>query len=198
MEPPNADPDADDLYVRLGLPRTASVKDIKKAFRAAAAVYHPDQSEAHRDGRAFRRLCEARDVLTDWLSRHDYDRRQPAGSMPPPPVAHAPSTRAPRPRAGRGLPHDASFLGRWEPLFPVVRPWVVHARNLALVMAVVGNAMFLNAALATDASRLREHWRELVTWDVLILEALYVSAPITLHLLSMALITSSRGRATPR
>ncbi len=192
------DPEADDLYARLGLPRTASAKDVKKAFRAAAAQFHPDQSEAHRDGRAFRRLCEARDVLSDWLSRHDYDRRT-AGE---PPTLRAPHP-VPRPhgRAHRASTHRAptpepGFFDRWEPLFPLVRPWVVLARNASFVMTVVGNAMFLNAALATDPQRLRTHWHELVTWDVLILETLYIAAPITLHLLSMALITSSRSRAS--
>jgi hypothetical protein len=192
------DPDADDLYARLGLDRTASAKDVKKAFRAAASQYHPDQSEAHRDGRAFRRLCEARDVLSDWLSRHDYDRRTTSEAPPlrAPQAPTGPRDHAPRAHAPRAAVQDAGILDRWEPVFPLVRPWVVLARNAAFVLALVGNAMFLNAALATDPQRLREHWRDLLTWDVLILEVLYVAAPITLHLLSMALITSHRSRSS--
>ena len=188
------DPDADDLYQRLGLPRTASSRDVKKAFRAAAALVHPDQSDAHRDGLAFRRVCEARDVLSDWQRRRDYDKRSPESAST---TAHTPPPRPPREPArpqpnhrtppSPGAVLEPSWFGALEPVFPVVRPWVEAFRNAACVVAVVGSGMLVNAALATDPQRLLDHWPELITWDVRLLVVLYVSVPITLHLLVLAM-----------
>jgi molecular chaperone DnaJ len=65
----------DDLYVVLEVLRTASVDDIKKAFRKLARRYHPDinpgdaAAEEH-----FKRISDAYDVLSDPLKREFYDR----------------------------------------------------------------------------------------------------------------------------
>jgi DnaJ domain len=49
-------------YDLLGVPTSASVREIKRAFREAALKYHPDRSAPHEDGRKFRAIVEAYEV----------------------------------------------------------------------------------------------------------------------------------------
>jgi curved DNA-binding protein len=66
---------ADDHYQTLGVPRTASAEDIRKAYRDLARKYHPD---LHPDDDAakekFKRVQTAFDVLNDQSKREMYDR----------------------------------------------------------------------------------------------------------------------------
>src|SRR5438105_2487046 len=64
----------DDLYIILEVGRTASVNDIKRAFRKLARRYHPDinPGDRHAEDR-FKRITEAYDILSDPLKRQFYD-----------------------------------------------------------------------------------------------------------------------------
>jgi curved DNA-binding protein len=63
-----------DYYAILGLPKTASAEDIKKAYRKLARQYHPDlnpdNKEAHKK---FQQINEANEVLSDPDKRKKYD-----------------------------------------------------------------------------------------------------------------------------
>src|SRR5262245_35600219 len=64
----------DDLYIILEIHRTASVTEIKRAFRKLARRYHPDINPG--DGQAeehFKRITEAYEVLSDPMKRQFYD-----------------------------------------------------------------------------------------------------------------------------
>ncbi|MEF9875479.1 MAG: DnaJ C-terminal domain-containing protein [Gordonibacter sp.] len=59
-----------DYYKTLGVPRTASADEIKKAFRKLARTHHPDTGG---DEAKFKELNEAYEVLSDEKKRKLYD-----------------------------------------------------------------------------------------------------------------------------
>ncbi len=63
-----------DYYATLGVPRTASKADIKKAFRKLARQHHPDvnKQDAAAETR-FKEITEANEVLSDPEKRKLYD-----------------------------------------------------------------------------------------------------------------------------
>ena len=64
----------DDLYIILEVGRTASVNDIKRAFRRLARRYHPDINPGdHHAEERFKRITEAYDILGDPMKRKFYD-----------------------------------------------------------------------------------------------------------------------------
>lgn len=65
-----------DYYEVLGVPRTASAEDIKRAYRQLARKHHPDLAPAGERARAaekFKELNEANEVLSDPDKRARYD-----------------------------------------------------------------------------------------------------------------------------
>jgi molecular chaperone DnaJ len=63
-----------DLYEVLGVARTASADEIKKAYRKLARKFHPDVNPSNRDaGKRFREIQEAYAVLSDSEKRAKYD-----------------------------------------------------------------------------------------------------------------------------
>jgi DnaJ-class molecular chaperone len=62
-----------DHYTALGLGSSATLADIKKAFRQKASLYHPDRNDAADAAARFRAVQEAYDVLSDDAKRQAYD-----------------------------------------------------------------------------------------------------------------------------
>jgi molecular chaperone DnaJ len=69
-----------DFYTTLGVSRTASDDEIKKAYRKLAMQFHPDRNNGSREAEEkFKELTEAYDVLRDPNKRAAYDRYGEAG-----------------------------------------------------------------------------------------------------------------------
>src|ERR1700688_4395392 len=64
-----------DYYATLGVERSASAEELKKAYRKLAMQYHPDRNPGDAKSEAkFKELNEAYDVLKDEQKRAAYDR----------------------------------------------------------------------------------------------------------------------------
>ena len=64
-----------DFYKILGVPRDASVNQIKKAYRRLAKEYHPDKNKDDPEAEdKFKDLGAAYEVLVDDEKRQKYDR----------------------------------------------------------------------------------------------------------------------------
>lgn len=63
-----------DYYKILGVPKDATAKDIKKAYRKLAAQYHPDKNPDNKEAEEkFKEINEANEVLSDTEKREKYD-----------------------------------------------------------------------------------------------------------------------------
>ena len=66
---------APDHFQVLELPRSAKTVDINKAYRHLSKALHPDKNGAQEADKAFVRLNEARNTLSDPSSRETYERK---------------------------------------------------------------------------------------------------------------------------
>ena len=68
-----------DFYEVLGVPRTASAEEMKKAYRKLAMQYHPDRNKAPEAPEQFKEINRAYEVLSNDETRTRYDRFGHAG-----------------------------------------------------------------------------------------------------------------------
>src|SRR5687767_2731978 len=64
-----------DYYEILGVKKTATDEELKKAYRNLAKKYHPDKNKGNKEAEAkFKEISEAYAVLSDKDKREQYDR----------------------------------------------------------------------------------------------------------------------------
>src|SRR5712672_685772 len=108
-----------DYYGTLGVKKSASVEDIRKAFRKLARKYHPDVNPGDKSAEEkFKALSEANDVLSDPKKRKIYDQIGFYSDNIDPAAAEAYARGGPtgaggfgdvsgtRPGGGQGVPFD--------------------------------------------------------------------------------------------
>ena len=64
-----------DLYATLGVSKSASFEEIKKAYRQMALKHHPDKNAGNKESeKKFKEISAAYEVLSDPNKRAAYDR----------------------------------------------------------------------------------------------------------------------------
>ncbi len=104
MEPSQTE----DLYLRLGMQRTATFEQIKQAYRALALRHHPDRNPENQDlaHENFIAVSEAFEVLFNPTTRAQYDSSSTITSHRTQTQTPNPSTK--RPSSGRER-EDSNF-----------------------------------------------------------------------------------------
>ena len=62
-----------DFYTLLGVPRNASVEEVRRAYREAALRLHPDKNTGPGDTELFLKVNKAYEILSDLDQRTVYD-----------------------------------------------------------------------------------------------------------------------------
>jgi curved DNA-binding protein len=101
--------DFKDYYVILGVDKSATLAEIKRAYRKLARQYHPDLNPENKDAAAkFIDLNEANEVLSDVEKRQKYDQFGQNWNQPMPPESARSHGRA------TGSPTDFAEYGSFD------------------------------------------------------------------------------------
>ena len=80
-------------YSTLGVPRGASQREVREAYRRLAKLYHPDLDPTHETGDRMRRINQAWEILSSPARRARYDAESRLAGPPTPGHWAAPARR---------------------------------------------------------------------------------------------------------
>jgi molecular chaperone DnaJ len=95
-----------DYYAILGIKKTATADEIRKAFRKAARKYHPDVNPDKKAEEKFKEISEANDILSDEKKRKIYDQFGFYSDQIDPAAAEAAARGGQAGGHGQGVPID--------------------------------------------------------------------------------------------
>jgi molecular chaperone DnaJ len=96
-----------DYYATLGVKKTATAEDIRKAFRKLARKYHPDVNPGDKKAEEkFKEISEANDILSDEKKRKIYDQLGFYSDQIDPAAAEAAARAGATDGRGQGMPFD--------------------------------------------------------------------------------------------
>jgi DnaJ-class molecular chaperone len=111
-------PKVKDYYETLGVPRTASQKEISSAFRKLARKHHPDLNAGDKQAEArFKEVSEAHDVLHDPKKRKLYDQFGPDWAAARAAGVQPGARGGPQPDAGPSVQYRTVTPEEMEDLF---------------------------------------------------------------------------------
>ncbi len=139
--------DFKDYYATLGVERTATQDEVKRAYRKLARKYHPDVSKEPDAEARFKEVAEAHEALIDTERRAAYDdiaQRQASGQPFEPPPGWETGMNSGFEYSGRGGegmprgPQSAEFSDFFESLFGRASGGRPTRRHAAGTMAMQG------------------------------------------------------------
>jgi curved DNA-binding protein len=138
-----------DYYQILGVGKTASQEEIKKAYRKLAAQHHPDRGG---DTAKFQEIQAAYDTLSDPEKRSHYDNPQPQN-----PFFHAghPGAAGFQDFFNQVFGHGSPFSNFHQPRQPKNRNLNIQT-TISLEDAYNGKQLFANIALPSGKEQLLE------------------------------------------
>ena len=98
-------------YSVLGLPRSASITDIKKAYRRLSKQFHPDKTSDPAAPARFSAISDAYELLSDPARREQFDRH---GRVTSSPSSQHQQPHQQRPYASSSSSHFASFFAQQQ------------------------------------------------------------------------------------
>jgi len=143
-----------DYYGLLGIKKSASAEDIKKAYRKLAREYHPDVSDKPDAEEKLKEINEAYEVLKDPNKRQEYDNPNPFTSSGFNPFnynmggfrfRHQGRPPADHPQRGKDVRFTLG-LGLGEALFGMKRPFHYTYRKACTDCNGIGGVDLVNCA----------------------------------------------------
>ena len=153
-----------DYYEILGVSRTASADEIRRAHRKLALQHHPDRSKAKDAPQKFAEVQEAYEVLSDEDKRRQYDEFIRLGGSP----GAFGSSGAGAGAGGQGAGAGSPFGGQWQARSRGAEAWTgADAQTFESIFGdIFGNSGGARGPRSAPGARQRARQRERMEYEV--------------------------------
>lgn len=187
---------SDEFYKILGVPKTASDQEIKKAYRKLSLQYHPDRNQSTDAEEKIRKINEAYEILGDENKRREYDREPLSHGFPFPGGndpnmgdinnifnvlfggggihgMHHPGMMHPGMGMGQGMPEIRVFHGGMHGGQRIYRQPIQKPQPIQLIIAVTMEQTYQGCTMPIEVSR----WTMIGDVKIQEEETLYITIP---------------------